>query len=232
MQKPCLSLLSVFIIFSSFAQPGDEDLDKLFPALLPEYKYNAGTSTFTGNDGRNYKFAQTEFTELEGKTLLVAWLQSEESYDRFNQLHLFEYEKQKKKFVVTDHSIILDRWITQLSVNTINIAEQKQALEITSGYDSDGDGDEITYSLFAYLGGSLNNILEHALRTDSGDGCEGEDMESTITISDEVMEGFKNFNVEETTSTFNDCDENSQESCTRTSRYIYIWSGTKYERSN
>lgn len=212
------------------SQPTGIDTDKLYAILLPEYKYDGKEDTYTNPGGQEYRFAQTEFTELEGKTLLVAWLQASESSDRSNELHLFEYEQQKKKFVVTQHVVIRDGWISQLSVGTVPLSEQKDALEITSGYDSDGDGDEIYYNLYAYVDGTLSSILEHTLRTDSGDGCEGEDMESTISPSEETTDGFVNLNVEETTSTFNDCDESSQENCTKTSRYSYTWRGTVYQR--
>jgi hypothetical protein len=232
MLKYIMMVLNLYVVVHTYGQPSEEDKQKLFAILFPEYKYDASSETFAAGDDRTYTFRQTEFTELEGKTLLVVWLQGDESTDRFNQLHLFEYEKQKKKFVIKHHSLILERWITELTVNTITISANKDAIEITGGYDSDGEGDEITYSLFAYLEGTISNILEHTLRSDSGDGCEGEDMESSINLSDEVTDGFKNFAVEETTSTFNDCDENAQENCTKTSRYMYVWSGSGYQRSN
>jgi hypothetical protein len=221
-------ILTFFVIVQ--AQPAGVDTDKLYAILLPDYKYDATEAVYTASEGHKYKFNRTEFVELEGKTLLVALLQSAESYDRFNELHLFEYEQQKKKFTVKQHIVVRENWMTELSVGATSISPQKEALEITSGYDSDGDGDEIFYNIFAYIGGTLSSVLDHTLRTDSGDGCEGEDMESTITASEESTDGFVNFNVEETTSTFNDCDESSTESCTKTSRYTYTWRGNAYQR--
>lgn len=230
MQKYLFLSLTMFTAMIANSQPADADTDKLYAILLPEYKYDATQATYTSPEGQHYKFNRTVFTELEGKTLLVAWLQSAESYDRFNELHLFEYKLEKKKYTVVSHDVIRANWITELSVGTTSLSPGKEALEITSGYDSDGDGDEIFYNLYAYVGGKLSSVLEHTLRTDSGDGCEGEDMESTITASEESTDGFANFNVEETTSTFNDCDENGTESCTKTSRYSYTWKGSAYQR--
>jgi hypothetical protein len=226
-------LLFTLLICASLitrAQPSDIDTDKLYAILLPEYKYDAKEATYTNSDGQKYKFAQTEFAELGGKTLLVAWLQSAESYDRFNELHLFEYVLQKKKLVVAQHIVIRESWITELSVSTTSISPEKDALEITSGFDSDGDGDEIYYNLYAFVDATLSSILKHTLRTDSGDGCEGEDMESTISPAEETTDGFVNFIVEETTSTFNDCDESNQETCTKVARYTYTWRGSGYQR--
>ncbi len=223
-----LSLMLMPLIVN--AQPAGVDSDKLYAILLPEYKYDAKEGTYTSPSGQKYNFSKTEFTELEGRTLLVAWLQSAESGGRSNEVHLFEYEQQKKKLAVVQHILIREGWISQLSVGTISLSQEKEAIEITSGYDSDGDGDEIYYNLYAYVDGTLSSILEHTLRTDSGDGCEGEDMESTIAASEDTTDGFVNFKVEETVSTFNDCDETSQESCTKTSRYAYTWRGTAYQR--
>lgn len=225
-----LTPLLILTVVMAKAQPSDVDKDKLFAVLLPDYKYDANDGVYTGSEGHKYKFNRTEFTELEGKTLLVAWLQSAESFDRFNELHLFEYEQQKKKLTVKQHLVVRENWITELSVGTISISPEKEAIEITSGYDSDGDGDEIFYNLYAYIDGTLSSVLDHTLRTDSGDGCEGQDMESTITASEESTDGFFNFYVEETISTFNDCDESNTETCTKMSRYTYTWRGTAYQR--
>lgn len=231
MRKTPLIMICILLSAPLFAQPAAEKAT-LLPVLLNEYTYDESNDVLIKND-EAFKVQQFDAIAFGSNQCVVIWIQSADDYSRFNEVRIarYRYSKSKKSFEKVDEEIFRNQVTNTVEASTIELSPGNTAIAVTSGYDSDGDGDEVVYNLFAVIEGKLTNLLEHTLRSSSGDGCDGESMESTIMPSEILNSGFPDLIVEESSSTFSHCDENNEESCTKISRWTYSWNGKSYSRN-
>jgi hypothetical protein len=224
----CGFLLSV----SVYGQTPEEDKATLIPVLLSDYEYQTKTELLVSG-GEEFKIEQFDLLELGGNHYAVIWIQSADQYDRFNEVRIcrYRYLQKKKTYEKIDDDIVRNQMLNTLQVSTLTLLPDREVIEVTTGYDSDGDGDEIFYYLYGVFNNVLTKILDHELRNSSGDGCDGSSMESVITVTETLTEGFPDLSVEESGSSFNNCDENNEESCTKNSRWTYVWRGAGYSKN-
>lgn len=99
---------------------------------------------------------------------------------------------------------------------------------LTAGYDTDGDGDEITLYLYRVTNETLEGIFSYTVRSSSGDGCNTEQSEADIRLEQIGESEYFTIIAIERSSTDSACDEDRSESCTRTARNYYGWDGKGY----
>jgi DNA gyrase/topoisomerase IV subunit A len=233
MQKTLVTFIISLFPFSIAAQLQSTEHDKLLQVLLSdEFTYDNKENLFSTRNGLVLKTPVTEFFTIQEREFVVIWLQPEESNNMFSQVAIYQYRKLKKGFERVDKLIIREEQRTwQMEASTTTLGE-KEVIEIKAGYDSDGDGDEITYYLVLPQEETLTLILDCVLESSSGDGCDGSRLESSITISETLTDGFPNIQVEESNYTFDSCDENFENTCTAIKKYTYVWDGSTYNQRN
>jgi hypothetical protein len=229
MEKILIIITIGLFPFSTSAQLELAEQNKLLLVLLgDEFTYDVEKELFSTQDGLLLEAPDAKFFTIKNREFVVIWLQSGESNDMFNQVAIYQYQKIKKGFEKVDEIMVRNKQRTwQMEATTITLGE-KEVIEIRAGYDSDGDGDEISYYLVLPQEEALILILDHVLESSSGDGCDGSRSESSITILDELTDGFPNLQVEESNYTFDSCDENFESTCTEIKKYTYVWDGATY----
>jgi hypothetical protein len=235
MKPYLLPLLAFTFICQTMLGQRSDDHSLILKSCLTDYKFDAKNNEFKTEAGEKVNIEKIDVTQLNDNLTATIWtsvgarVQPSTMYD----IALYVLKKDAKGYSVLSSASVIAEYtmLNKFSTEFYMISDHQEALAITYGRDTDGDGDDIHLKLYAFEKDEPILILEHTLRDDSGDGCETSSMESKLSMSDEVTEGHFNFVAEENTSTSNACNENEEERCEKTKTYKYVWDGQQYQNS-
>jgi hypothetical protein len=235
MKPYLLPLLAFTFICQTTLGQSSDDHSLILKACLTDYAYDAKNNEFKTEAGEKVNIEKIDLTELNDNLTATIWTSvgGRGQLSTTCDIALYVLKKETKGYSVLSSASVIAEYtmLNQFSTEFYTISDHQEALAITYGRDTDGDGDDIHLKLYAFEKGEPILVLEHKLRDDSGDGCETSTLESKLSMSDEVIDEHFNFVVEENTSTSNACKENEEERCEKTRTYKYVWDGQQYQNS-
>lgn len=205
-------------------------------ACLTKYKYNSQNGEFFTASGESVGIKKIEITTVNKTLTALIWTSvGDDSQFSKHDLTLSILKEKSGKYELLSQTEVVEDYtmLNTFSMTTYPITSSgEEAISVTYGRDTDGDGDEVKLGLFVINSDEAKLILDYLLIDDSGDGCDVSRMEAEFSLTEETTSEYFDIQVVENTSLSNSCDENEEEYCTKKRSYKFTWNGNEYSSDN